>query len=223
MSWLLVLPLALGVFGLAVWAFALERRLWTTLLAALTFGLAGYALQARSNLPASPRLTAGTELPDKWNTVEAREEMISARYASTSSRLLIADAMMRRGRFADAAVMARGAAQANPADGEAWLALANALVEHADGALTPAAIHAFRRAEAAAPQSAAPGYFLGLALIRQGDVLAAREIWQGAVAASAEDGEPHALLAERAARLDEVLRQAGAPPEMLERRPQSAP
>jgi len=204
MSWLIVVPLALAAFALAARAFRLGRQLWTTLLAALAVGLAG------PDLPADPRAAPPADETTQWGSVEARKEMISARYRSGSDRLLIADAMSRQGQFADAAVLLRGAIEQNARDAEAWLALGNALVEHAEGALTPAALFAYRRAAEEAPQSAAPGYFLGLALIRQGRIAQAREIWQATLASSAGDGAPAALLAERAGRLDALLAQAQA-------------
>lgn len=210
MSWALVLLLALGAFALAAFAFRLERRLWTTLLAALVFGLAGYAMQASPQLPGAPRQAGDTGEQVQWGSVEARKEMLSAGEQSTSDRLLIGDALARRGQFANAAIMLRGALEQDPTDGEAWLALANVLVEHAEGSLTPAALYAYRQASEHTPGSAAPGYFLGLALIRQGRIPEARQAWQ-ATLATAQDGAPRALLAERAGRLDALLAQAGMP------------
>jgi cytochrome c-type biogenesis protein CcmH len=212
MGWLLIVLLALAAFALAAWAFHLERRLWTTLLAALALGLVGYATQARPDLPSAPHRAAAAGGEMQWGSVEARKEMISARYRSSSNRMIIADALTRQGQFGNAATLLRGTVAENPRDGEAWVALGNALVEHAEGSLTPAALYAFRQAAVAAPQSAAPGYFLGLALVRQGRIPEAREVWQATLARAGGDDEPGALLAERAARLDTLLAQAGALP-----------
>lgn len=227
MSWVLVLPLALAAFALAVWTFRLERALWTTLLAALAFGLAGYALQAHPDLTGAPRPAAAADRQSQWATVDARREMVGDRYRSGSNRLLIADALARRGQFANAAAMLRGAVAENPADTEAWLALGNALVEHAEGVLTPAAVHAYRRADETAPGTAAPGYFLGLALIREGRILDARQVWQATLDAadpgSTPDEAPRALLAERLARLDTLLAQTGALPPSPDGAAQAAP
>jgi cytochrome c-type biogenesis protein CcmH len=218
-----VLPLALAAFALAVWSFRLERRLWTTLLAALTVGLAGYALQARPELPGAPRSAPRADATAQWASVDARKEMISARYRSGSDRMIVADAFARQGQFANSATLLRGVIEQNPADGEAWVALGNALVEHAGGALTPPALFAYRRAAEVAPQSAAPGYFLGLALIRQGRIADARQVWQASLEGAAGDGEPGALFAERAARLDALLAQAGPALPSPGPQPQAAP
>ena len=210
MSWIVVLPLALAAFALAVLAFRLERRLWTTLLAALVFGLAGYALQARPDLAGDPRLPPAGGGQGQWASVEARQEMVPARFRSGSNRLLTADAFSRRGQFANAAALLRGEVDANPRDSEAWLAMGNALVEHAEGALTPAALYAYRRADALAPASPAPGYFLGLALIRQGRFPEARQIWAATLEQASEPSAARALLEQRLARLDALLATAAA-------------
>ena len=212
MSWLLVVPLALAAFALAAFAFRLDRGLWTALLAALVFGLAGYALQANPRLPAAPHAPSADDRQNEWGSVEARKEMVAERDRSGSDLVLIADAMVRQGQFANAAAVLRGAVDRDPRDGEAWVALGNALVEHADGSLTPAAIYAYRRAAQVAPGSPAPGYFLGLALIRQGRILEARQVWAATLAESRADSPPRALLEERLARLDDLLASAGAQP-----------
>ena len=223
MSWLFVVPLALGAFALAVFAFRLQWQLWTTLLAALVFGLAGYALQARPDLPGDPRLRPAFDERGQWASVEARQEMVPARYRSGSNSLLTADAFSRRGQFANAATMLRGEVEAHPRDAEAWLALGNALVEHADGALTPAALYAYRQADALAPASPAPGYFLGLSLIRQGRFPEARQIWAATLAQSDEESAARSLLEQRLARLDALLANAGPLPDDTKATPSEKP
>lgn len=212
MSWILVLLLTAAAFAVIAVAFGLSRRLWTTMLAALVFGLAGYAFQARPDLPAAPPQAAPTDDPNAWGVVDARKEMVSDRLRSRSDKLLIADALARRGQFANAATMLRGATQDDPQDAEAWLALGNVLLEHADGILTPAALYAYRRASAHAPESPAPGYFLGLALIRQGRLMEGRQVWNSALENTPADEQARPLLEERAERLDALLSQAGAAP-----------
>ncbi len=55
---LIVALLALVAFAIAVFTFRLPRALWTSLAAALVFGLAGYATQASTNVPSSPTAAA---------------------------------------------------------------------------------------------------------------------------------------------------------------------
>lgn len=215
MSWIAVIVLALASFAAMAFAFRLRRELWTSLLAALALGLAGYALQASPHIPASPTETIVRVDDSGWGVVDARKEMIAARYRSGSDKVLIADALARRGQYSNAAAMLRGAADDNPNDAEAWLALGNALLEHADGVLTPAALYSYRRASVLIPASPAPGYFLGLSLIRQGRMMEARQVWTTTLEASDPDDEARPLLEERLMRLDSLLSQAGQlpPPE----------
>ena len=55
MTWLAVIALAAVVFAIAAFGFGLFRGLWSSLAAALGFGLAGYAMQASPDLPAAPK------------------------------------------------------------------------------------------------------------------------------------------------------------------------
>src|SRR5690606_41922772 len=84
----------------------------------------------------------------------------------------------------------------------------NALLEHADGALTPPALLAYRRAADLDPEGAGPGYFLGFALIRQGRLMDARGVWASTLETAAEDAPGRTALQERIGRLDELLAQA---------------
>jgi len=213
MSWLLAIALALAAFALGAFAFGVARQGWTTFAAALALGLAGYALQASPGVPAAP--AAGARAPGEadWAFVDARKEMVSGGTRSISNRMIVADALARQGQYANAAAMLRATVAENPRDGEAWLALGNALVEHADGALTQPALLAYRRAAEAEPTAAGPGYFLGLALIRQGRLMEARGVWQSTLESASEDAAGRAALAERLARLEALLANQGAVPQ----------
>ena len=213
MSWVAALTLALVAFATAAFAFRLARNLYTTLLAALSLGLAGYALQASPGLPGAPAQGAVQDGAD-FDIVEARREMLAGSEYSTANMLITADAMARQGQFTDAAQFLNGVTRENPRDFEAWLAQGNALVEHADGVLTPAALYAYRRASALNPTHPAPGYFLGVSLIKQGQFMEARQVWADTLAAAPADAAGRAPLADRLARLDGLLGMAGElPPE----------
>ena len=217
MSWIVAIALALGAFALAAFALGVARQGWTSFAAALALGLAGYALQASPGLPGAP--AAGAARPEgvDWAYVEARHEMVAPRDRSTSNQMIIADGFARRGQYANTVALLRDAVRANPNDAEAWLALGNALVEHAGGALTQPALYAYRRAADLDPGSAGPGYFLGFALIRQGRIMEARGVWASTLESAAEDAAGRAALEERLARLDQIIAGGGAVP------PQNAP
>lgn len=206
MSWAVVIALALAGLGLAIVLFRLPRKLWAGLAAALVFGLAGYALQANPGLPSAPKAPqqSRTDLGD-FDLVAQRREFIAESDQSRADFLITADAMARRGQFDDAASFLAGVTRENPQDFEAWIALGNALVEHADGALTQPAVYAFNNAANLKPDHPAPGYFVGVSLIRQSRFTEAREMWVQAFVNAPDDAAGKAGLAERLQRLDGML------------------
>ena len=209
MIWVLVGVLALAALVVAHLGLRLPRSSMMLFASALLFGLAGYALQGSPAQPASPSLTRVVAAEDGEALVAARRELFDtgqqpARY------IVVADAFARRGQYADAAQMLRGAVAEQPGNAEAWVALGNALVEHAGGQLTPAAIEAFGRAEAARPDHPGAGYFLGIALIRSGRIDEARDLWAQMLAATPADAPWRAALADRLARLDAMIGQMAA-------------
>jgi len=211
MTWLIAVALALGAFAVAVFAFRLARSGWTTLAAALTLGLAGYAMQARPELPGAPAAAREGRGDAAWPLVEERKAMVASEDASRNDRLIVADAFARRGQYANAAAILRGAITDDPRDGEAWLALGNVLVEHSDGALTEPALLAYRRAAEFDRGGVGPGYFLGLALIRQGRLGQAAALWRATLESAAPDAAGRDVLELRLGRLDALLAQPGGP------------
>lgn len=208
MSWLPILALAALAFVAAVFLLRLPKAGYTLLGATLLFGLAGYALQGSPGAPAAPGQTAADGQQNGELLVQARREFFDP--ARLPSRFLItSDAYARRGDYERAAAFAESAVEENPNDAEAWTALGNALAEHAGGQLTPAAIYAYGQAERRAPSSPAPGYFLGLALLRSGQPERTRAIWAELLAAAPADAPWRPVLAERLARLEALMR--GAP------------
>lgn len=206
MSWLPILALAALAFAAAVFVLRLPKAGYTLLGAALLFGLAGYALQGSPGAPASPGQPSADARQAGELLVEARREFFDP--AILPSRFLItSDAYARRGDHLGAAGFAESAARENPNDVEAWTALGNALSEHAGGLLTPAALYAYGQAERRAPGSPAPGYFLGLAMLRSGQPGRTRAIWAELLAAAPADAPWRPVLAERLARLDALMTQ----------------
>lgn len=206
MTWLVAIALALAAFAVAAFVFGIARSGWTTFAAALALGLAGYALQASPGVPGAPtakRVVDAGELG--WSMIEERKAMFAG---AGSDKLIVADGFLRRGRYADAATVLRWAVTDNPRDAEAWLALGNALVEHADGALTPPALLAYRRSAELDPEGVGPGYFLGFALIRQGQIAEARGLWASTLETAAKDAPGRAALEQSLARLDELIERA---------------
>lgn len=209
MTWLAVSTLALVVFALLVFALKVPRSGWPLPAATLMLGLAGYAVQASPDVAGAPRAAAQRMTPDPEALMSARNLLDDSDIPPSNRWIVIADAMARNGQFANAAQVLLGALDEDPGNAMAWLALGNALVGHADGLLTPAALHAYDRAASAAPDSAGPPYFLGLAYAQSGRFAEARAIWAQLLAQAPAGAPWRALLAERLARLD-LLIEAGS-------------
>ncbi len=210
MSWLPILFLGGAAFLVAVFLLKLPRAGYTLLGAALMFGLAGYALQGSPGAPGAPGRSVVKEEETSALMVEARRAFFDPD-VQPSRYLVTSDAFARRGDTERAAGFARSAVADNPNDAEAWTALGNALADHAGGRLTPAALYAYGQAQQRAPGSPAPGYFLGLAMLRGGEPERTRAIWAELVANAPGDARWRPLMAERLARLDMLLA-AGALP-----------
>lgn len=207
MIWLLVIGLAAAAFAAMVLVFRLPRTAWTTALAALALGLAGYAAQGSPGLPGSPKTAAPLVPGEGANLVDLRRAVLPEDQRSTQNALITADALTRRDRYADAATILLGAVRGNSRDGEAWLAIGNNLVAAADGTVTPAAQYAYRRAEAAAPQSPGVPFFVGVAQLQAGNFVDARGLWLEAAARAPEGSEARKAIEARVVRLDEVMKQ----------------
>ncbi len=202
MTWLLPLVLAIVAFLIAAFVLRAPRQGWEAIAAALLLGVTGYALQASPGVPAAPKQPREKVSGDPAALVKARSRVTESGIPPQDRWVVIADAMARNGQFGDAAEVLRGAVAADPKNAEAWLAMANALVQHSDGLLTPASLYAFRRASAAAPEHPGPPYFLGLALAQSGRFAEAQALWRRLLAQTPPDAPWHAELSQQLGRLD---------------------
>jgi cytochrome c-type biogenesis protein CcmH len=207
MIWLLIIGLAALAFAAMALLFRLPRAAWTTALAALALGLAGYATQGTPEQPGAPK--SGTPLvPGQGeNLVELRRAVLPEEFRSHHDAIIIADGLARHDEYATAATFLLGATRDNPNDGEAWLALGNNLVAAADGAVTPAAQLAYRRAEAAAPQSPGVPFFVGVDQLQAGNFVDARSLWLEAAKRAPEGSAARQTIEDRIARLDSIMQQ----------------
>lgn len=206
MNWFVAILLALICFAGFALAFRVPRKVWPVILVALALGLAGYALQASPGLEGAPRQAATESGDEGWRLVDLRKELMGSKDTASSNLVVTADALVRHGQFSNAANLLSGAVEKSPNDGEAWLALANALAFQADGELTPAALFAYRRAAQLAPESAGPSFFVGLSLIRQGRLIDGRELWAQKLRTMPEGAPGREVLAQQLGDLDLLLR-----------------
>jgi cytochrome c-type biogenesis protein CcmH len=206
-GWLAVGALALAAFAVAVLVLRLPREGFTLFGAALVFGLAGYAWQGSPGQVSAPKIAPATASTQGEAMVEGRTGLFD-RTTPPPDYLLTSDAFARRGQFADAAALLRRGLEGNPRDLESWLALGMALVGHADGVVTPAAVQAFSRAKAIDPAHPGAEYFLGYAYLQSGEFRAARTIWAGLVANSPPEAPWRDGLEAEIARLDDMIARA---------------
>jgi cytochrome c-type biogenesis protein CcmH len=205
MTWLMALGLALVAFAVAAFVLRAPRKGWEPIGAALLLGVAGYALQASPGVRAAPKQARETLSGDPAALVRARSKVTTSGIPPLDRWVVIADAMARNGQFGDAAEVLRGAIGRDPKNAEAWLAMANALVQHADGSLTPASLYAYRRARMAAPEHPGPPYFLGLALAQSGRFVEAQSLWRRLLEQTPPNAPWRADLTQQLARLEALI------------------
>ena len=204
MTWFAIIALAVVIFAFAAFALRVGRGGWTLLGATLLFGLTGYAVQGSPEQPATPGTAQVKEAVDGELLVTARREFFDE--TRLPSRWVVTgDGFVRRGDYESASGLYRNAAQENPRDAEAWLAMAIALVEHAEGTLSPAALEAFERAQTLDDTNGAPRYFLGLAWLRAGEPARTRELWIEALRSAPENAPWRESLALRIMQLDALM------------------
>jgi len=204
MNWLPIIALAAIAFLIAAFVLRLPRRNWTFFGSALLFGLAGYALHGNPGLPQAPKAPDVRASQSGEAMVAARQELFDTAQPRPGY-LMVSDAFARKGRFDQAAQLLRKGLRENPNHGEGWLALANALVEHAEGQVTPPAAFAFAKAEESMPGNPGPAYFLGFSLLRSGKPDEARGVWQGLLDSSPDDAPWRDNLVMRIERLDQLI------------------
>jgi cytochrome c-type biogenesis protein CcmH len=184
MGWLILLLLAAASLGL-LWLLGVRGGLLTASAAALLLGASGYALQGSPGLPDAPA-QAG-EAGDIFPLTDARHAFFG-HFTPAESWIRISEALARDGKSEDAVGILQNAVRRYPGDPQLWIALGNALVDHARG-LTPPAELAYKRAAELSPGYPAASFFYGLALARSGDRQQAVAMWQRILKTAPKDAE----------------------------------
>ena len=204
MTWVLILLIAVAVWGVMAFVLKLPRTGWEITAAALLFGISGYALQGHPSQPGAPQAPAESAKLADQTLIKERQQMGSA-FGQGQSWLILADALTRQGQFGAAADVLHSALAKSPKDADLWVALGNALVGHTDGVITPAAQFAFQKAANIAPDHPGPPFFMGLALAQTGRLAEARTLWAELLARSPADAPYRADLEARLSRLDSMI------------------
>lgn len=172
MGWIALAAIGAAAFAL-LWLLGVPRTLWSFAGAALMLGAAGYAFQARPDLPGAPVSAARKAQADEPELHKLRGEMFG-RFAVNDAYFVAADALVRGGDPDKAAKMMLGGVRSLPQDPSLWTWLGMALVEADDGTMSPAAALAFRQGVTLAPKHPGPAFFYGLAFARTGNLDAAQ-------------------------------------------------
>jgi cytochrome c-type biogenesis protein CcmH len=196
MGWLILLLLIVLSLGL-LWRMGVRGGLLTASAAALLLGASGYALQGSPSSPGAPAQGGGEH--DIFPLTDARHAFFG-HFTPAESWLRISEALARDGKSEDAVGILQNAVRRYPGDPQLWIALGNALVDHARG-LTPPAELAYRRAAELVPGHPAAPFFYGLALARSGDREAAVAIWQRILQNAPKDAEWRPLVEQGVAAL----------------------
>lgn len=171
MGWIALAAIGAAAFAL-LWLLGLPRTLWSFAGAALMLGAAGYALQARPELPGAPVAASKKARADEPELHKLRGDMFG-RFTTIDGYFFAADALVRGGDPDKAARMMLGGVRSSPHDPSLWTWLGMTLVEADNGTMSPAASLAFRRGMTLAPRHPGPAFFYGLAQARAGNLDAA--------------------------------------------------
>lgn len=183
-GWIILLLLFAASLG-GLWLLRLRGPVLQLAAAAMLFGCAGFALQARPDLPGSPRAAQSNEPPVPLTKIR---HAFFGQFTPSESWLMMSESLASGGDTDNAVGVLRGAVRQHPGDPQLWIGLGNALVDHA-GVLTPASEFAYRRAAELAPGHPAAPFFLGLALARSGDGAEAVAIWKDILARAPANAE----------------------------------
>lgn len=171
MGWIALASVGAAAFAL-LWLLGLPRTLWSFAGAALMLGAAGYASQARPDLPGAPVNAEKRARADEPELHKLRGDLFG-RFTINDAYFVAADALVRGGDPDKAAKMMLGGVRSSPQDPSLWTWLGMTLVEADDGSMSPAAALAFRRGVTLAPKHPGPALFYGLAYARTGNLDAA--------------------------------------------------
>lgn len=184
MGWVVMIVLALLVAaGLWRWM-AKDIGALQFLGAALLLALAGYAWQGHPGMAGAPKPppAQAQQLPDSAFATMRPELMGRFNYAA--NWLNLAESYQRTGDTKGGVEIIQNALRQTPNNADLWVGLGNALVQHADGLITPAAELAFNRAARIAPEHPGPRFFYGVALVQSGRYDEAEQTWRQLLASA---------------------------------------
>lgn len=201
-GWVVIVLLATLVL-LALWRFGGFRTAALQFAAAaMLIAMAGYAWQGRPGLPAQP--VAAQVRPDRPESAfQALRGEFFGQFTAAERWLILSDSYLRRGNTGEGVAAIKVGIDRNPNDLALWIGLGNALVQHGDGVMSPAAELAYRRAAAIAPDHPATRFFYGMNLIQGGRIDEAGTMWRELLA-EGPPGDWRAVVEPRLAILEQI-------------------
>jgi len=184
MGWVVMLVLSLLVAaGLWRWMRG-DVGLIQFVGAALLLALAGYAWQGRPAMAGAPKAPPATTQPLPDSAFAEMRPDLMGQFNNAAHWLTLAESYQRTGNTKEGAEIIQNALRRSPNNADLWVGLGNALVQHADGLMTPAAELAFDRALQIAPDHPGPRFFYGLALAQGGRFDEAEQTWRQLLASA---------------------------------------
>ncbi|QPQ55621.1 tetratricopeptide repeat protein [Allosphingosinicella flava] len=202
-SWLIFLLLALAVLAGLRWLGGMRGASLQFALSALLIAAAGYAWQGRPGLREARPAAAAERGIAQTPFSMARKELFG-QFDASGAWLTLSDGYRARGDTKGAVDIVRSGLRKYPDNAVLWLGLADALVVHGDGRVTPAARAAFERAGRLAPQHPAPRLFYGMALARSGSFDEAERLWRALLADSPADAPWRRVVEDQLKLVDEA-------------------
>ena len=199
MGWLWLIVIG-GAAFVALWRAGVSRGLATFVGTALALGAAGYAWQQHAGLAGHPVKADAEAIEVDPGLAEFRAAIMPGNEAE----LAAADEKLRAGDSTGAAQIILDAIKRQPDSAPLWAGLGGAIVGHDGGQVSPAALIAFRRAVALAPDAPGPPFMLGLAYIQAGELDAAKVAWMRTLALAPKDAPYRIEIAERLVMIDQI-------------------
>ena len=203
MGWAMLVAIGAATMAALV-LLGVRRLLWSMVGSALMLGAAGYALQGRPLLrasPATPQIEAAATDP---SLIDLRDRMLG-RFSGDGAYLVASDAMARVGDERAAVRVILGGIAKIPESVLLWTGLGIALAAHDGDQVSPPALFAFQQAARLSPKHPAPPFFLGQVYIQAGQFAEARPYWVRALALAPVNASYRRDIAVRLTILDRFL------------------
>ncbi len=187
-GWLIMVALALIIFG-GLWLVGgMTRPLFQLVAAAILLAFAGYQWQGRPNLPGAPGQPEEAREEVTASLIDMRA-LMDRNFTSAKRYIVPSDGYARRGDYRGAVQILRGGLNAEPRNADLWTAVGLDLMMASDGKLPPSAKLAFERARTFDPRHPGPVYFTGLAALRDGNPEDALILWSSLLQGDYRAGE----------------------------------